>query len=116
MGYGRHRLLRNLAESLAVGAAIAFVAFGLPAWNRAVPAAPAVASDRAYRVGGGVTVVPPPHTSLDVTKTTPGPHQGAALFVVGPVRYAIVVPPFTGTLGEAATRLRNKITGTRGYQ
>jgi hypothetical protein len=116
MGYGRHRLFRNLIESLAVGAAIALVGLGLPAWNDAVPAAQAVAADRAYPVGAGGTVVPPPNASLDVTKTAPGPHQGTALFVVGPVRYAIVVAPFTGMLGDAAARLRHKITATRGYQ
>jgi hypothetical protein len=38
------------------------------------------------------------------------------LFVVGGVRYLIVVSPFGGTLPEAAAQLRRKIAANRGYQ
>jgi hypothetical protein len=36
--------------------------------------------------------------------------------VIGTVRFAVVVAPFTGSLATAADRLRKKITDTRGYQ
>jgi len=53
---------------------------------------------------------------LDVTGTRPGDEDGSVLFRLGPVRYAIVVQPFDGTLQAAARRLRQRITGTSGYQ
>lgn len=67
-------------------------------------------------VGAGVTVNPPPGASVDVTQTRPGEFTGQALFYVGSVRYAIVARPFTGTLSQATTALRIKVTQTRGYQ
>jgi hypothetical protein len=116
MGYGQRRLIRNLCGSLGVAAVLAAIGLGLPAVNAEVPAERPVATNHPYPVGAGVTVVPPPGTSLDATQTRPGPQNGQALFVVGSIRYAIVVAPFTGTLAEAATALRNKITNNRGYQ
>ena len=41
---------------------------------------------------------------------------GTALFRIGPVRYAIAVQRFDGTLTAAANRMRQRITGTPGYQ
>lgn len=116
MGNGRRRLLQNLWGSTAVAGAVAIIGLGLPAINSEVPAVRPVSAERPYTVGAGVTVVPPPDTSLDATQTRPGPTAGAALFEIGGVRYAIVVSPFSGTLAEATAKLRKKIVGTRGYQ
>ena len=69
-----------------------------------------------YPIGAGVTVVPPPGATVDVTGTRPGDQAGTALFRLGPVRYAIAVRPFAGDLHAAAERLRQRITGTPGYQ
>jgi hypothetical protein len=116
MGYGRRRLIRNLFGSAAVTAVVAGIGLGLPAINSDVPAVQPVSSAQAYPIGAGVTVVPPPDASLDATATRPGSQSGTALFVVGGVRYAVVVTPFTGSLDAAAARLRSKIMKTRGYQ
>jgi len=110
------RLLRNLASSVAVLAVILFVAWGLPAINRLVPAGHDTIGGKAYAVGAGVVVVPPEQAEIDPSKTRPGTDRGTVLFLVGPVRYVIVVAPFVGALSDAAGKLREKITGTRGYQ
>jgi hypothetical protein len=109
------RLLRNLAGSVAVLAILLFVAWGLPAINRMVPGESTVGG-RAYIVGAGVVVIPPEQAELDLTNSRPGADRGTALFLIGPVRYVIVVGPFTDDLAAAAAKLRAKITGTRGYQ
>lgn len=116
MVHGRRRLLRNLWASLAVLVAVGIIGLGLPLINALLPAARPVSASEAYSVAAGVSVRPPHGASVDVAKTQPGPHQGAVLFVVGSVRYAVVVTRYTGTLVGAAERLRTKITGTRGYQ
>ena len=116
MATGGVRLFRNLASSVAVLAVILFVAFGLPAINRLVPAGNDQIGGRAYGVGAGVTVVPPLDARIDPALTRPGTDRGTVLFLLGPVRYVIVVSPFTGTVDEAAAKLRNKITSTSGYQ
>src|SRR5262249_5011350 len=116
MGHGSHRLFRNLLSSTCVAGTVALIGLGLPAVNNAIPAAKPVPAGRPYAVAAGVTVEPPAGGSRDVTATQPGARQGSALFVVGPVRYALVVTQFDGTLAQAATRLRAKITAKRGYQ
>ena len=115
MRVARSRLLRNAAGSAGVLVAVAALALGLPALDRALPAEREVAAGP-YEVGAGVTLVPPPGAVVDVTNTRPGADRGAALFLVGPVRYVIVVTPFTGDLEDAADRLRRKITEVRGSQ
>lgn len=116
MAYGSHRLLRNLLYSTAVAVTVVAIGMGLPLVNNELPAAQAVPANHPYEVAAGVTVIPPASSGLDVTKTRPGPHEGAALFVVGSIRYAIVVTQFNGTLDEATARLRGKIERIRGYQ
>jgi hypothetical protein len=106
----------NLLGGLGVAGALAGLAFGLPAWDRALPADRPVRTDQPYPIAAGVTVVPPPGAVLDVTGTRPGDDEGTVLFRIGPVRYAIAVQPFDGTLTMAAARLRQRITGTPGYQ
>jgi hypothetical protein len=115
MGLGRWRLT-NLVAALAMVATLGTLAVGLPAIDRALPAERPVSALRPYPVGGGITVVPPPGATIDVTRTRPGDAAGTVLFVVGPVRYAIVVRPFDGDLSTAAGRLRSKITEKPGYQ
>jgi len=115
MGHGRDRLLRNLLGSLVVLAVIVGIGLGLPAVDRAIPAAHAIPEGR-YRIAAGVSVVPPRGAFIDVTQTEPGAHEGSALFLIGSVQYAVVVAPFDGTLAQAAERLRNKITAVAGYQ
>jgi len=110
------RVAGNLAGSLAVLGVAGALAFGLPAVDRAVPAGQPLPAGQRYAVGGGVSLTPPPGALLDVTKTRPRADRGSALFLLGPVRYAVVVEPFTGTLAEAEERLRRKITSARGYQ
>jgi hypothetical protein len=106
----------NLLGALSLVTALSGLAFGLPALDHALPADRAVASDRPYTIGGGVTVVPPPGARIDVTETRPTDDAGTALFRLGPVRYRITVQPFDGDLSAAAVRLRQRITGTAGYQ
>jgi hypothetical protein len=115
MKVARSRLLRNVAGTLGLLAAVAAVGLGLPAADRALPASRPVAA-APYLVGAGVTVVPPPGAVLDVTATRPGADRGTALFLVGGVRFVVVVSPFSGDVEAAAGRLRAKITGVRGYE
>ena len=116
MGHGRQRLLRNLWASLAVAATVVVISVGLPAVNSLLPAARAVSAAASYAIAAGVSVRPPAGARIDVTQTQPGPQEGSVLFLVGTVRYAIVITPFNGSLASAVTRLRNKITSTRDYQ
>lgn len=110
------RWLGNLLASLGILGTVGVIAIGLPAVDRALPADRAVPAGQRYTVGGGITVLTPTGAQVDVTRTRPGTNAGTALFVVGPVRYAIVVTPFTGTLDDAVVRLRRKITENQGYQ
>ncbi|MFC7764308.1 hypothetical protein ACFQY4_44750 [Catellatospora bangladeshensis] len=110
-----HRLVRNLAGAVAVLATLLTVVFGLPALNRAVPTDRSLAGPR-YDVGAGVTVAPPPGARVDASKTRPGSERATVMFLVGDVRYLIVVQPFDGPIGEAAEKLRTKIKATQGYQ
>jgi hypothetical protein len=115
MGLGAKRLLLNLLAGIAVVTTVAVIGIGLPAINDAIPAARPAPAGR-YSVGAGVSIVPPPGAGLDATKTRPGPLNGTALFVLGSVRYAVVVTPFDGTLAQAAERLQAKISANAGYQ
>lgn len=114
MRVARGRLRRNLLGSLGILLTLAFFYAGLPALDRAVPNVRPVADDRPYDVGGGVTVRPPPGAKVDVTRTRPAARQGTVLFVLGPVRYVIVVAPFRGDLEAATQRLHQKIVKAGG--
>lgn len=110
------RRQRGLLGACGLVLSLAGLAFGLPAVDRSLPADRPVSSDEPYLIGAGVTVTPPVGAVLDVTGTRPGDRDGSVLFQLGPVRYAISVRPFDGTLDMAAARLRQRITGTPGYQ
>jgi hypothetical protein len=116
MRWVTRRHLTDLVGALSLVAALAGLAFGLPALDHALPAERDVRTDRPYAIGGGVWVLPPPGATIDVTGTRTGADEGSVLFRIGTVRYAIVVQPFDGNLVAAAGRLRQKITGTAGYQ
>lgn len=116
MRWVTRRQLADLLGALSLVLALAGLAFGLPALDRALPADRPVPAGRPYAVGGGVTVVPPPGSRIDVTETRPTDDAGTALFRLGPVRYLITVRRFDGDLPTAADRLRQRITGTTGYQ
>jgi hypothetical protein len=116
MGTVTRRQLANLLGALLIVVILAGLAFGLPALNAALPADRPVSADEPYRIGAGVTIRPPPGAVLDVTGTRPGADEATALFRIGPVRYAIAVQPYDGTLAAAADRLRRRITDTSGYQ
>jgi hypothetical protein len=116
MGWVTRRQLVNLLGALSLVLALAGLAVGLPALDAALPADRPVPSDRPYVVGGGVTVIPPPGARIDVTETRPADDSGTVLFRLGPVRYLITVGRFDGDLSAAVGRLRQRITGTPGYQ
>jgi hypothetical protein len=104
--------LRNLAWSAGILVVIGSLAVGLPAVNAALPAARPVPVDRPFPLGSGVTVVPPPSAQVDITTSVPG----RTLFVLGEVRYLLVVAAFDGSLDDAAAQVRQKITANLGYQ
>ena len=116
MGRFTRRQLTNLLGALGVVAVLAGLAFGLSAVDRALPAERPIRHYQPYLIGGGVTVLPPRDAVIDVTGTRPGDDEGTVLFRLGPVRYSIVVRPFSGNLDAAAAGLRRRITDTAGYQ
>lgn len=114
MRVARGRLLLNAAASLCILLILVAIAVGLPMVDRAIPAERAVPPHQPYEVGGGVSVVPPAGALLDVTRTRPTARRGTALFLLGRVRYVIVVAPFDGDLDGAVDRLRRKVTSADG--
>ncbi len=110
------RQVVNLLASIMLAGLLALIAIGLPLLDRALPAERPVPDDQPYDIGGGVTVRLPPGTFVDVTRTRPRSDSGTALFLIGAIRYAVAVGPYAGNLPEAAERLRQRITGQRGYQ
>src|SRR5262245_2334072 len=112
MGPARAGLARDALGSLAVIGVVALTAFGLPLFDRAVPADRPVAAGVAYPVGGGVIVSPPAGTVVDVSRTRPGRDRGVALFENGSTRVVLVVTPYRGDLAAAVERLRHKLTRT----
>jgi hypothetical protein len=116
MGLARAASVRNALASLAVLAVVGLIAFGIPLFNRTLPADRPVAGGRPFDVGGGVSVVPPAGATVDVTGTRPASDWGTALFLVTGVRLVVVVTPYLGTLDGARSRLSGKITKSTGAQ
>lgn len=116
MGPALSGLVRNALGSLAVLAVLAAMAFGFPLIDERMPAQRALAVGVAYEVGGKVSVVPPPGSTIDLTRTRPGDDKGTAMFMVGGVRFGVLVGRYHGTLPKAADRLHDKITNTTGFQ
>jgi hypothetical protein len=111
----RSGLINLLAAAIMV-TILAGLAFGLPAVDAALPDERPVPADRPYRIGAGVSVLPPAGAVIDLTRTRPADRRGTVVFVVGEVRYAITVQPSSSTLDEALARLRRRITATPGYR
>jgi hypothetical protein len=116
MGEGYARPPRNRPGSLAILAVIAAIAVGIPAVDRGLPASRTVSAGVPYPVAAGVSVVPPADSTLDLSVTRPGLTNGTASFLLGPVRYLVVVSPFSGTVDAADYGLRDKIISSPGYQ
>jgi hypothetical protein len=114
MGLARAPVGGNLLASLGVLAVVALIAFGIPIVDGSLPADRTLSAGHPYDVGGGVSLVPPAGSNVDVTGTRPATDRGTALFLSGRVRLAVVVTPYAGTLSQAATRLSGKITKSTG--
>lgn len=114
MGVPQPGLRQNALCSLGILAVVAGVAFGLPALDRAVPSERAVASGVPYRVTDAISVVPPAGARLDIEETRPGGDSGYAVFLVGRVRFAVLVNRDQLTLPEAADRLRIRLRDSLG--
>jgi hypothetical protein len=116
MGVGPARSRHKRSGSLTILALIAAIAVGMPAVDRGLPASHTAAIGVPYPVGAGVTVVPPADSTVDLSVTRPGVTRGTAAFLLGPVRYLVVVGPYSGTVDGAAYWLRDKIISSPGYQ
>jgi hypothetical protein len=116
MALAQRRQVVSLSAGVALAAIVGLIAFGLPALDRALPNQEPIAAGVPYPVGGGVTIRPPADAFVDVTVTRPGSDRGTALFLLGPIRYAVTVAPYDGELAAAVARLRQKITETSGFQ
>ncbi|MGC9667157.1 hypothetical protein ACNTMW_11450 [Planosporangium sp. 12N6] len=116
MGVPRAGLRRNALCSLVILAVIGAITVGLPALDRALPRERPIADGMTYRVTDTVTVVPPPGARLDVSQTRPGRDSGHAVFLVGRVRFVILVSPDRLTASAAADRLRARLRDGLGAQ
>jgi hypothetical protein len=113
MGEGFARPPRNRPGSVTVLAAIAAIGLAMPVVGRGSPAGHTVLP---YPVTARVSVVPPADSTVDLAVTRPGPTRGTASFLMGPVRYLVVVRPYQGTTDGAAADARGKIISSPGYQ
>jgi hypothetical protein len=109
MGVPQAGLRRNALCSLGILAVMAAIALGLPALDRALPRERAISPGAAFPVTDVVTVVPPAGARLDVSRTRPGRESGQVVFLVGRVRFAMLVSPDQLTLADAADRLRTRL-------
>jgi hypothetical protein len=109
MGVPQAGLRRNALCSLGILAVMAAITLGLPALDRALPRERGLSPGAAYPVTDTVTVVPPAGARLDVSRTRPGRESGYAVFLVGRVRFVVVVSPGRLTLTDAADRLRTRL-------
>jgi hypothetical protein len=94
---------------LGVLAVVAGIALGLPALDRMLPNQRAVAPGVAYPITDAITIVPPYGARLDVRQTRPGADSGYAVFVMGRVRFAVLVSRGRLSLTQAASRLRTRL-------
>jgi len=114
MGVAQAGLRLNAWCSLGILAVIGVIGVGLPAVDRAVPSLLALTPGAPYRVADRVTVVPPPGARVDLRETRPGRDTGRALFLVGGVRYAVVVTTDRIDVAAAATRLVTRLRDNTG--
>jgi hypothetical protein len=114
MGVPQPGLRLNALCSLGILAVVAGVALGLPALDRAIPSERVIAPGVPYPVTDAIGVVPPAGARLDVEETRPGGGSGYAVFLVGRVRFAVLVNREQLTLPEAADRLRIRLRDSLG--
>jgi hypothetical protein len=109
MGVPQPGLRQNALCSLGILAVVAGIAVALPALDRAVPGERALVPGVPYPVANTVSVVPPAGARLDANQTRPGGDSGRAVFLLGRVRFAVLVSHEVLTLPEAAERLRTRL-------
>jgi hypothetical protein len=109
MGVAPPRLVPNILGSLAVLVVVAAIGIGLPVLDHAVRADRPLPAGMPYRMGAGVSLVPPAGATLDAGRTRPGRDRATAVFQAGGVRLAMQASPFDGPLATAADRLRTKL-------
>jgi hypothetical protein len=109
MSLAQRWLLRNALCSLGVLAVVAGAGYGLPAVDRELPDRRPVPAARPYRVGGEVSVTPPPGALLDLTATRRRADGGSAVFVAGGLRYGVVVAPASAQLPGVERRLAMRL-------
>src|SRR2546429_8600798 len=114
MGVPQPGLRLNALCSLGILAVVAVIALGLPALDRALPRERAVTPGVPYPVTDTVSVVPPAGARLDVGETRPGGSSGYAAFLIGRVRFVVLVSHERVTLPEAADRLRIRLRDSLG--
>src|SRR6266545_1168482 len=119
MGVGPPRLLLNAFGSIAVLMVVAVIGIGLPALDRAVAGDRPLPAGQPYRLGAGVSLMPPAGATLDAGRTRPGRDHATAVFHTGDVRLAVQAARFDGRLPTAVNRLRTKLVlgaGCRRYR
>ncbi|MGA8116069.1 MAG: hypothetical protein WCA46_20615 [Actinocatenispora sp.] len=104
----------NLYGSLAVLATVSLIGVAFPAIDRALPAGKSMSAGERIPVGLTVSVAAPPHTVLDVTKTSPSLNR--VVMAVHSVRIVVEATRYEGTLAGLSARLRRKIQSNPGYQ
>ncbi len=109
MGVGPPRLLLNAFGSIAVLMVVAVIGIGLPALDRAVAGDRPLPAGQPYRLGAGVSLMPPAGATLDAGRTRPGRDHATAVFHTGDVRLAVQAARFDGRLPTAVNRLRTKL-------
>lgn len=104
--------------SLAIAAALAFVAFGLPWIDRSVSGAEKLEPGIYYRVGGGIEILPPAGALLDAGISRSNENSGCASFVLEnrELRYSVTVDGYAESVSAAAARLLRRLNRVPGAQ
>lgn len=101
---------------MTVLAAIVAIGLAMPVVGRGSPVGHTVSTGFPYPVTARVSVVPPADSTVDLSATRPGLARGTVSFLMGPVRYVVVVRPYQGTMDGATGETRDKIISPPGYQ
>jgi hypothetical protein len=121
---GRHVIEQRLVpwdalpRAAAIVAALAYVAYGLPWINQALPGVRQVDPNAYYLVGAHIEVLPPAGTLLDVRLSRSYDHSGRASFVLNQrdLRYAVTVDPYRGNLEAGLARTLYRLKQVPGLQ
>jgi hypothetical protein len=104
----------NLYGCLAVLAAVAAIAIGLPRLDQALPGGRSVPTGSRVPVGRGVSLVAPPGTVEDLTRTAPAIDR--LVLAVHGVRVVAEASAYSGRLAGLGEQLRRKIRSNPGYE